>query len=191
MHSFIALSYPNFAHSIPRRPEKNLLPFSCLPRGKALPRQPGRVTDRKRSFVKSIKPDGGEQADSDLREIVFKKNQYGTLPNNIVLRYQNGLFLPVPGVASLDRIAQEARAKDVFLALLDRFTSANRNVSDKTGTSYAPALFAKEDEAKKALLNSKQLAVAMRDLFREGKIWNEPCGRPSRPAYRIARKQSV
>jgi RecA-family ATPase len=144
---------------------------------------------RARSYLKSIKPEAGEQPDNDLREIVFKKNQYGPMGETVALRYQRGLFLPAPGMASLDRLAQELKAKDIFLELLDRFTKANRNVSDKRGTSYAPALFVKEAEAKKAILTSRQLASAMSELFREGKIWNEPYGRPSRPNYRIARKE--
>jgi hypothetical protein len=51
--------------------------------------------------MKTIKPEAGEQPNSDLRELVFKKNQYGPISETIVLRYQDGLFLPVPGVANL------------------------------------------------------------------------------------------
>jgi RecA-family ATPase len=143
---------------------------------------------RARFYMKSVKPEDGEQPDTDLREIVFKKNNYGAVSESIVLRYSNGLFLPLPGIASLDRIAKEAKADDVFLDLLRRFTAENRNVSDKKGPSYAPALFAREDEAKRARLAGKDLEAAMRRLFKAGKIWNEPYGRPSRPHFRIARK---
>jgi RecA-family ATPase len=143
---------------------------------------------RARFYMKSVKPEDGEQPDTDLREIVFKKNNYGAVSESIVLRYSNGLFLPLPGIASLDRIAKEAKADDVFLDLLRRFTAENRNVSDKKGPSYAPALFAREEEAKRALLAGKDLEAAMRRLFKAGKIWNEPYGRPSRPHFRIARK---
>jgi hypothetical protein len=105
-----------------------------------------------------------------------------------VLRYQRGLFLPLPGVTSLDKVAQEAKADDVFLDLVHRFTKENRNVSDKSGTTYAPALFAREDEAKRAAVNGKALEAAMRRLFKAEKISNEPCGKPSRPHYRLALK---
>jgi hypothetical protein len=71
---------------------------------------------------------------------------------------------------------------------LKRFNAQNRNVSCRPSVSYAPALFARESEAKKAALNSKALEGAMRELFRLGTIWNEPCGKPSRPSYRIALK---
>jgi RecA-family ATPase len=143
---------------------------------------------RARCYLKGVKPEAGGEPDNDLRELTFKKNNYGPISASVVLRYQNGLFLPVPGVASLDRAAHEATADDVFLALLRRFTAANRAVSDKPSASYAPALFAREDEARRAGLTSKALEAAMRRLFKAGKIWNEPCGRPSRPQYRIALK---
>ena len=53
---------------------------------------------RARFYLTSIKPESGEQPDNDLREIIFKKNQYGPVSENIVLRWRDGLFLPVPGV---------------------------------------------------------------------------------------------
>src|SRR5262249_46376793 len=99
-----------------------------------------------------------------------------------------GLFLPLPGVTSLDRAAQEARADEVFIDLLRRFTNENRNASDKKGPSYAPALFAREEEAKKAGVNSKALDAAMVRLFKGQKIWNEQYGKASRPHYRLALK---
>jgi hypothetical protein len=83
------------------------------------------------------------------------------------------------------------RADEVFLALLDRFTRANRNVGDKKGKNFAPALFAKEAEAKSAGLNSKALDAAMRRLFAAGTIWNQDIGKPSRPQYRLAWKQRI
>jgi RecA-family ATPase len=143
---------------------------------------------RARFYLKGIKPENGEPTDTDVRELVFKKNNYGPMSESIVVRYQNGLFLPVAGVASIDKMAQERRAEDVFLDLLARFTRENRNVGVKTGTSYAPALFAREEEARKLGLTSKALEAAMRRLFKTETIWNEPYGRPARGSHRIARK---
>jgi RecA-family ATPase len=143
---------------------------------------------RARAYMTSVKPEKDEQPSSDLREIIFKKNQYGPVSESLVLRYDRGLFLPIAGVSSLDRAAQEVKADEVFLSLLARFSRENRNVSDKTGPGYAPTSFAREDEAQKAGVNSTMLAHAMRRLFKAGTIWNEPYGRPSRPHYRIALK---
>jgi hypothetical protein len=105
-----------------------------------------------------------------------------------VLRWKDGLFLPVAGVSSFDHAAKAAKAEDVFLTLLRRFTRENRFVGSKPGPSYAPAAFANEDEAQKAAVQKTALAAAMLHLFQTGTIWNEPWGRPSRPNYRIAIK---
>jgi RecA-family ATPase len=141
---------------------------------------------RFRQYLTSVKAEAGEQPDSGLRQLEFKKNQYGPLGETIVLQYQKGLFLPLPGVTSLDKAAQEARADDVFIALLQRFARENRNVGVTKGTTYAPALFAREEEAKKAGVRSKDFDAAMLRLLKAGKIMNEPYGKPSRPHYRLA-----
>jgi RecA-family ATPase len=143
---------------------------------------------RARAYLKSVNPEPGEQPDSDLREIVFKKNQYGKLGETVVLRYQDGMYLPLPGATSLDKASHDAKADDVFLDLLRRLTKENRSVSDKINPTYAPTVFAREDEAKRAGINSKQLEAAMRRHFKAGRIWNEPHGKPSRDRYRLAVK---
>jgi hypothetical protein len=97
-------------------------------------------------------------------------------------------FLPIPGVTTLDRASAEMKADHLFLDLLRRFAGACRNVSDRPGPTYAPILFAREEEAKQIGLNKKALEAAMRRLFKAEKIENEQYGKPSRPRYRIARK---
>ena len=136
-----------------------------------------------------MKPSDGEQPESDLRELEFKKNQYGPLGETVVLRYGNGLFLPVAGVSDLDKIARDAKADEVFLDLLKRFAGEGRNVSDKSNShTYAPTNFAKETEAKKSQLRKPDFEAAMRRLFADGKICVETYGRPSRPYSRLAIK---
>jgi RecA-family ATPase len=142
---------------------------------------------RARFFLRGVKPEAGEPLDTDLRELVFKKNNYGPVSESIVLRWTNGLFLPVQG-ASIDQVAREVAAQDVFLTLLKRFRDQNRNVSDKPSISYAPTLFAREEDARRADVNKTDLERAMRLLFQRNAIWNEPWGKPSRPSYRIAPK---
>jgi RecA-family ATPase len=143
---------------------------------------------RSRIYMKSVKADDGELPDDDMRELVFRKNQYGALANRVVLKYRDGMFLPVPGIASLDRVAHQAKAQQVFLDLLQRFTRKNRNVSTTPGTTYAPPIFAGEEEAKKAHLKKADLKDAMRQLFKDGRIWNEPYGKKSNSHYRLAIK---
>jgi RecA-family ATPase len=143
---------------------------------------------RARFYLRSVQPAADEQPDDDLREIVFMKNQYGKKDESIVLQYANGMFRPVPGIWSLDKVAQEGKAEEVFFDLLRRLTRENRFVSHSPGRTYAPAIFQREDEAKEAGVDKKQLETAMRRLFKAGKIWTEQYGRPSRPHYRLAVK---
>jgi RecA-family ATPase len=142
---------------------------------------------RARSLLRGVKPEAGEPLDSDLRELQFKKNNYGPISESVLLRWNDGLFLPVPG-ATANQAAKEAAAQEVFLALIKRFGTQNRYVSDKRGTSYAPALFAREEEAKRTGVTKHDLERAMRLLFQRNAIANEDCGKPSRPSYRIMPK---
>lgn len=68
---------------------------------------------RFRQYLKGVKSENGEPVDSDLRELEFKKNQYGPIGEKIV--HQRGLFLPVAGVSSLDKAAADAKAEQTFL----------------------------------------------------------------------------
>jgi RecA-family ATPase len=139
-----------------------------------------------RAYLTSVNPKEGEQPNKDLREIRFLKNQYGKCDDSLVLRWDRGIFRPVEGQTNLEKVAQETTAEDVFLDLIRRFTREGRNAGCASGRSYGPALFAKEDEAIKVGLKTKELEAAMRRLFAAGKIWNEPYGRPSRLQHRLA-----
>src|SRR5262249_38952554 len=103
-------------------------------------------------YLTSLKPEQGEQPDSDLRVLEFKKNNYGPKGESIALRYRNGLFLPEAGMSSIEVAAAEQAANDLFLTLLARHTRSGRNVShNKKANNFAPLVFANEPEAKKLL----------------------------------------
>jgi hypothetical protein len=139
--------------------------------------------------MKGVKPESGEQPDDGLREIVFKKNQYGPKAESVVLRYSNGIFQPVPSAGSLERMAREQKMGDLFLTLLDRSVEQGRNVSDKkTANTYAPSRFAEEPEAKAERATKHELAEAMERLFRAGRIHVVSYGLPSKGWTRIERK---
>jgi RecA-family ATPase len=136
-------------------------------------------------FRQYLKPDDGEQPDNDLRLLEFKKNQYGPTAETIAVRYQRGLFLPVAGMGTLDKMAAEKAADDLFLKLFDKFQAQGRNASHaKTSNSYAPTLFATDPEGKG---KRKELADAMNRLFAAGQIQVENYGRASRPSSRLTR----
>jgi RecA-family ATPase len=144
---------------------------------------------RFRQYLKGVKAGDDEQPDNDLRELEFKKNQYGPRGESIVLRYQRGLFLPEGGVSDLDKLAREAAADGLFLDLLRRFADQGRNVSDKQNSpNFAPAAFVDDPETKRLGLRKADLKAAMSRLFDTGKIHVENYGRPSRPYSRLSVK---
>jgi RecA-family ATPase len=145
---------------------------------------------RFRQYLKGIKPDASEQPDDDVRELEFKKNQYGPKGESVVVRYQRGLFLPVVGTSNLERAAAEQRADQTFLELLDRFTDQGRNTCEKpSANNYAPALFAKEKEARECAIRKADFEAAMRRLFATNRIRVEPYGPPSRISTRLVRRE--
>lgn len=126
-----------------------------------------------------------EEGDPDLRVLEFMKNQYGALAPKVMLRFENGIFVPEMRGGSTDPQVAAQRADEVFLNLLDRFGQTGRNVCDKRGTTFAPALFAKEKEATSQKLNKSALGDAMIRLFASGKIRVVTDGPTSRLRSRI------
>jgi RecA-family ATPase len=141
---------------------------------------------RARMFFRTATTAQGEEPNPELRELLFMKNNYGPIGARVLLRWKNGVFVPEPAEGSLEKAAAERRVEDLFLTLLNRFNGQNRNVSDKVGISYAPALFAKEPDAQTNRVGKDTLASAMTRLFGADKIHMEPYGYPSRGTFRIA-----
>jgi RecA-family ATPase len=139
---------------------------------------------RGRMHLRSATKDEGG-TDPNLRVLEFKKLQYGALPPKLILHMQDGVFVPATPGGSTDPKIAEQRAEEVFMALLDRFTREGRNVTDKRGTSYAPAAFAKEREAVSERLNKTALADAMLRLFDDRKIHVVTEGPKSKQRTRI------
>jgi RecA-family ATPase len=130
-----------------------------------------------------FKPAPGD--DTALRVLEVKKNNYGLVSENILLRWRNGVYVVEPGRGTLERLATEAGIDALFIKLLRRFTEQGRNVSDKPGTSYAPARFAKQPEAQQDKVTSRAFADAMERLFGASKIRVASEGPPSHPRTRI------
>ena len=141
---------------------------------------------RSRLYFKRAVTSKDEEPDPDLRVLELMKSNYGPVGEKITLRWKAGLFLPVAGTGSLDKMAAEQRAEHLFLTLLDRFNDQGRNCSDKPNApTYAPTMFAKEHEAKEQAIRKADLEAAMRRLFATDKIWLEPYGAPSKATTRL------
>lgn len=140
---------------------------------------------RARFYMRGVKKDDDEEDESGLREIVFKKSNYGPLAETLVLEWRDGMFLPKPQISSLDQAAQQMQHEDLFLKLLRRLSGEGRSVGHKKGPSYAPAVFADQPEAMAAKVAGKMFEAAMERLFEKQGIVVQQYGRPSRPNFRI------
>jgi RecA-family ATPase len=141
---------------------------------------------RGRGYLTTVKTDKDEEPDPSLRRLEFKKNNYGPIARSIDLRWQNGVYVPIGGVTSVEKMAKAHIADRLFTALLDRFNSQGRNVSEKAASkNYAPTAFGKEAEAKKYGLRKADLEEAMRRLFAASEIAVEPYGPPCRGTTRL------
>jgi RecA-family ATPase len=141
---------------------------------------------RARYYMKCPKPKPDEQPDTDLREIVFKKNQYGRVFESVPLRYSNGMFLPIAGASTLDRAATQQKADDLFLKLLGKFNARNERISSKVGAhAYAPTMFADDAEAKATGIKKDAFKTSMARLFDADKIHLEQYGTKCRDTWEL------
>jgi RecA-family ATPase len=138
---------------------------------------------RSRLFFKAA--DSDDDARSDQRELIVRKNNYGPTGETIRMVWRNGVFVPVATPSSIERAVAEQKIEDLFMGLLARFSHEGRKVSDKTGTNYAPAKFAAEPEAKAVKCSKQALADAMRRLFTADKIRVQEDGPPSHRRSRL------
>jgi RecA-family ATPase len=142
---------------------------------------------RARLYFKPATTEAGETPDPDLRELQFKKNNYGPLSQRLLLRWRNGVFVPEPGQGSLERMAADQKDDEVFLTLLASLNEQGRNSSpSRNSSTYAPTLMSQDPRAQGT--SKRRLADAMNRLFAAQKIRVEPYGRPSRPNSRIVKK---
>jgi RecA-family ATPase len=102
-------------------------------------------------------------SDGDMRTIEFKKNQYGPLGERVIVRYENGVFIPDGGVGDVELAILHKLADDAFLELLDTMARQQRSFGAQKGTNYAPAHLAKLPQAKGH--TTKTLGDAMERLL--------------------------
>jgi RecA-family ATPase len=126
-----------------------------------------------------------EEPDPDLRVIEIMKANYARTGEIINIRWKDGVFVPMTTLGTLEKIASDRDADELFLRLLDRFTVQGRNASHSpTANNYAPTMFAKDPEGKG---KKRELAVAMDRLFVARKIKVEKYDR--RGSARLVRCQ--
>ncbi|MBR0809352.1 AAA family ATPase [Bradyrhizobium japonicum] len=139
---------------------------------------------RGRMFFKAAETEG-EVRNRDQRELIVMKSNYGPTGETIRMVWRNGLFVPVSAPSTIERAVAERKVEDLFMGLLARFSHEGRNVSDKTGTNYAPAKFAAEPEAMAVRCSKQALVEAMQRLFTADKIKVREEGPPSHRRSRL------
>jgi RecA-family ATPase len=138
---------------------------------------------RARMYLTSPKPEAGEQPDSDLRELLFKKNNYGPKGNSIVLRYANGLFLPEKGMSTFERAEYEMKAETAYLDGLRKLQEQGQSASPQIQSPhYAPRAIAQMNKT----FRVKDLETAQQRLLDAKRINIVNEGKPSRPVRRIS-----
>ena len=124
---------------------------------------------RARMYMTAPKIGPGEQPDSDLRELQFRKSNYGRVPDSLVLRYQHGLFLPEAGMSNLDKAAREAAVEDTFIAIVKKLESRGEELSvAQTSHGYAPTIIVRQPETKG--IRKAEFVAAMDRLLDCGRV---------------------
>jgi RecA-family ATPase len=139
---------------------------------------------RSRLYLDRVHNDQGMAPDTDARVLRSMKMNYGSVGNEIRMRWRPGIFVPERGgYSGGDPLATAAKAERVFLELLAKFAEQNRYVSVSEGKSYAPFVFA--SEAAKAGVSKHALKEAMERLINRKRIENAPYGAPSKNMFRL------
>jgi RecA-family ATPase len=102
---------------------------------------------RSRLYFSRVTVDGVEH-DPDKRILSTKKANYGRVGEEVLLRWQRGVFELAQQVVVTENGADETpKAERVFLKLLRAFAEQGRKVNAAGGTTYAPNVFAKHPDS--------------------------------------------
>lgn len=134
---------------------------------------------RAQIYLEGLKDEGEEEAQG-LRQLVFKKNQYGPAANKITLKWQEGMFLPPPSEADYERAARA----DACIHLIIQALNAGRILSpNPKANNYLPTVLASEYHSKKDLRTVMEYLLQRSDA--EGNLRIEEYGSPSRRAKKL------
>ena len=137
---------------------------------------------RARLFIQELNDDEGVPLDKSKRAVTIMKAQHSDMEGTIFhVRWDNGVYVyegQDGGPAPYDRAIATTRAESVFLGMLRDYEAQGRAVSPNPGLSYAPAVFAKDPDAKG--VTKTALARAMSKLLKDNDIHIETEGPPSK-----------
>jgi hypothetical protein len=141
---------------------------------------------RSRLYLSRVFDDGGREPDNDARVLTSMKMNYGSIGNEIRMRYQRGIFVPDTNSGG-DPMIASSRADRVFCDLLAKARDQKLNLHATKGRgNYAPDHF--RADADKQGVKHGELVAALRRMMDDGRIENAQYGPPSRPHYRLQLK---
>jgi RecA-family ATPase len=140
---------------------------------------------RSRLFLDRIREDGkdGIEPDPDARVLRTMKANYAQAGRQIRLRWRDGVFICIDDDASGGPTAKELQADQLFLMLVEQYSTEGRSVSASKSANYAPTVFADDPRAKG--FGFKALQAAMNRQLAAGRIRVEEFGPPSRRRTRL------
>jgi RecA-family ATPase len=142
---------------------------------------------RGRMYFDRVKTDDDKEIDKDLRVLICKKNNYGPGDETVTLRWKigthgSGVFIMEAAPGSLEAMAANRKADELFLTSLQRLNDQNRGPFShkKQSNNYAPKVFAALPEAKAAGIKKAAVVQSMERLLDAKKITVEDYGPPSK-----------
>ena len=135
---------------------------------------------RSRWFLSRPKAESGEEEDTDLRILSKKKSNYGSVGDEITIRWNQGAFEVVGGKIKdkVDRI-EDSRRDDEFIGFIRQLQIQGLDGSAKVAAkNYAPKAMKRLPTA--SAWTIKELEATMNRLLAAGTIRNVVYGPPSR-----------
>ena len=132
-----------------------------------------------------------DERNPQIRTLELMKSNYSATGKQVILLWQNGIFVPVSHAesSSAHRQASEHSIDELFLEILAEISVRGQNVSRVLqANNYAPKLFASHDKAKAVGVTKQGIANAMDRLFISGQITETMSGGPpsrSRPVITL------
>jgi RecA-family ATPase len=124
---------------------------------------------RSRIYMTSPKPEAGEQPDSDLREIKFKKANYSAVANSLVVRYRSGVFVPEGAMTTIEMAAREAEVEDTFISIVRELEAVGQELSAAESRGSAVAAVAKHPDVPKGM-RRPEFVTAQAKLLERGRL---------------------
>lgn len=134
---------------------------------------------RSRLYFERIKDEDGTEADPDVRRLATMKANYAQKGLELRVRWERGVFVPVPaqGTAAYGAQAAADYAEEIFLKMMAALTAEGRPPTP-AGPQYAPTMFARDPRAEG--LSKRVMEAAMNRLYAKGQIRVEETGPPSK-----------